>query len=552
MSLVRLRTSPRTPPSSKFPIKVRKDSVMASHHRQLARQGFTLVEVMISVALALLLMLAVGQIYSTAQQATGAGVQLVASLQSSRAIQARLTEDFRGMSNGASDSPGLVIVSASAPAFRNLQDKIQNRAAGDPTQANDPVGTGSLPAYTAITTNARIHRQDKFCFFVRNRINRQTGSNQILTSTMSGLEAFVWMGHLALPDNNGVKSWNYAQPSSVNYQNPGVPGSDNNEFASSWMLGREVILLAPDPIVLNGDYCFTGKDATKTLLSGTNPLSILTPAVAASFSTTASPPGPPWTPALNPNVQLYSSRYDVALTSIPLYRNVASASGTTTTPTTWWQDVSGTVVGGGVITGDRRYQANPFMRKPGTAATGTTAASWLSSASAVTAPVFVRGCTQFIVEFAGDFMSQNLHPGFADDGTSPVAGKQDGVVDYYTDPTDPQHVRHVLWYGAPRDVNGDGVVNLVNDVMPASTAIGQMAGGPVGAFAFERNVPAIGAAFSTRTSPQASQPYVCCWDATTDAAGIPRPRMIRITIAIDDPNSRLNTEQIYQYVYDLP
>ena len=57
--------------------------------------------------------------------------------------------------------------------------------------------------------------------------------------------------------------------------------------------------------------------------------------------------------------------------------------------------------------------------------------------------------------------------------------------------------------------------------------------------------------------PYYVQPYTCSWGDDTDASSagnptIPRPKMIRITIGIDDPTGHLNTQQIYQYVFNLP
>ena len=45
-------------------------------------------------------------------------------------------------------------------------------------------------------------------------------------------------------------------------------------------------------------------------------------------------------------------------------------------------------------------------------------------------------------------------------------------------------------------------------------------------------------------------PYVCAWGPGADPGTL--PKLIRITVAIDDPNGRLNNEQTYEYVFPLP
>jgi prepilin-type N-terminal cleavage/methylation domain-containing protein len=501
-------------------------------HRRL--RAFTLIEVMISIALALVLILGVSQIFGIAQRTTGAGNAVLIDTETSRAVAQTFTNDFRAIANDTS-SPGLVIVSYSAAAFRNKADQSQDRDA-DPRTFNDPNGTGSLPlthpSSMITAVNSHIHRQDRVCFFERDQFSRQTGNSSTvdpgisLTSMTTSNEAFVWIGHLALPNNQEVANWTTTNPgpnTAGSYFSPGQPAvntttpNDNNLFASDWILGREVILLTP---TANGEIGFNGPNPTSSATKIRNGLSLL-----ATNNR-----------AVGTNVFLYASRYDLDFTSMSLYRTFIGTS------KTWWQDLAGVTAAGTTrITKDQRYFGNPFLRKPTAGTTGNAAAQWMSAAVAQTSPIFVRGCTQFIVEFAGDFVTQNT----AGAVTSAVP---DGQIDYVADPT--TGARKIRWYGFSRDTNDDGVINPQQDVVPLCTLLGSS----TPASAFERVVPT-GTWVNGIANEQAtrvSRPYVCAWGPDTDAAGIPRPKMIRITMAVDDPAGHLNSEQTYEYVYNLP
>jgi hypothetical protein len=131
----------------------------------------------------------------------------------------------------------------------------------------------------------------------------------------------------------------------------------------------------------------------------------------------------------------------------------------------------------------------------------------------MTAPYFLGHCTQFIVEYAGDFLNQQEYdPGNPDplikiappgavigaasyidskDSNDPptiYTGQTDGKIDYIVDtsadlndpPNDPtKWVRRIRWYGLPRDVNGDGKITI-NDVVPLKDVLRYSWKGPKG------------------------------------------------------------------------
>jgi prepilin-type N-terminal cleavage/methylation domain-containing protein len=493
-----------------------------------ARAGFTLVEVIIAIAIALLLIVGISEVFAIAQRTIGAGTTVQSSIMADRGIQSTFADDFRSMANGT-DSPGLVITSSSINAWRSQTDMKEDRD-GNVSTYNDLVGSGSLPTPAAPTSvDYRVHRDDRLGFFVRGRYVRQTAQGANLTSPTTSDEAFIWIGHVAVPNNQTVTNWTGAA-ATIGYRQPGarngtgVNANENNFYASDWILGREVILLSPNPI-------------ESQFWRGINP-KFPDP---LSLFTAVSPDGS----------QLASSRYDLAMTSISMYRIVSSQTGTR-----WWEGVSGLQVSpsGSNIISDVRYIANPFVRKPtpAVAASPVNAAQWMSAASAQTYPVFVRGCTQFIVEFAGDYLKQNPITGLVN------GPGQDGQVDYVVEnPTAPvaQQIRHIRWYGFPRDTNNDGLIDPKRDGTQDVVPVGQVpgSGGPMpfersGTFPLPQNVQ-----FSQATDqlPPRSNAYVCAWGPDTDGV-IPRPRMIRITLAIDDPAGHLSNEQVYEYVFNLP
>lgn len=504
------------------------------------RRGFTLVEVLISIAIALVLILGISQIFSLAQRTTGAGTQVLAATESNRGIQEMLLNDARGITNAVGDSPGIAILSFPQAVFRSSVD-LQHDNDQQPQTLNDPINAGaSLGPEPVSTIDDRVHRTDLFGFFARGSFTRRTGDGMIgapysLTSPKTSGEAFIWYGHLALPDNNAIKGWQYAQPSrptSGQYWNPGAgtfAKNSNNFFASDWILGRQVILLSPASANVGTPYIYG-------ISSNLNPLWLL----ANNSASRANDSGIP----------IYSSRYDLADGTIAGYRNQLGSGNVR-----WWQGILGWDPAGPQLT---RFEANPFVTKPATSGQGNETQK-LSAAIAQMSPVFVRGCTQFVVEFAGDYVTQNASGtiGTKDANGKATAGGPDGEIDYVVDPTTGN--RQVRWYGFPRDPTGAGNLTLSSgSVLPVRTVM-SLAGvtPPPSSLAFERLFPANqnwqSNASATNGLPAVyCAPYSVAWGPDTDALHIPRPKMIRITLAIDDPSGHLNTEQVYQYVMNLP
>jgi len=129
-------------------------------------------------------------------------------------------------------------------------------------------------------------------------------------------------------------------------------------------------------------------------------------------------------------------------------------------------------------------------------------------------------------------MGNFTEPGFVPDGT-----------DFYLDSN---NVRHIRWYGLPRDSNGDGVIDTVTsassggvqDVLPLAYFLGTSA------------APAPVAGLEQIVLPNR---YICAWDATPKGASptvpkIARPTMFRITIEVIDATGRLTSPRVFQYI----
>ena len=110
-----------------------------------------------------------------------------------------------------------------------------------------------------------------------------------------------------------------------------------------------------------------------------------------------------------------------------------------------------------------RPQCNPTVQTPVVAAT-----------LAQMAPYFLQHCSQFIVEYAGDYMQQNNTPGTSYGAMTGLG--PDGQIDFYVDASGNKHIR---WYGMPRSSTGvahagdkSGATVLIRGYDPTDTTAG--------------------------------------------------------------------------------
>ncbi len=498
-----------------------------------AASGFTLIELLISLAVALVLVLGINEIFSLTSRTIGTGQALSTSYRDSRSAQMVLNGDLHVRAVPPREAPALVIASEAGFAFRNAADQ-RGDMDGDPSTttnlAIDP-NDGSPPPPSEVSVplwhlSPRSHRRDAIGFFARGLFTRQTGTgikyiDTITTPTSlptTTNEAWIVYGHLALPDN---------APTPV-FQSPGIgtlTTNPNNFFASQWVLGRNVILLNPNP------------PAPQQYIAQANGI-----ALSPLSYNSASADG---------QKTLFTSRYDMAATSIPSFKQALhdfqiGADGNSVPGKYFWAPLIGypfatayDLTGGNSVPNPLPplpsrilFSGNPQPARP------------LDSAgAALTAPCFLRGCTQFAVEYTGDFVTQ------ASDGTI-TAAAPDGVPDFQMDGGN----RKTRWYGLPRDSNNDGSISPATDVVPLRDIVIAAGLQPVTwAFPFERAYPVRTVPDSTHwyDSLASTDRYVVAWGPDTPGP-TNKPTALRVTIALDDPNGRMTEAQTFEYVIELP
>jgi hypothetical protein len=221
-----------------------------------------------------------------------------------------------------------------------------------------------------------------------------------------------------------------------------------------------------------------------------------------------------------------------------------------------------------------------------------------SEAMSQMAPVLAPAVSQFIVEFAGDFVSQadngtaaDGSVGFKPDGTAlpagqgcyydvatglPIPAGQDGKIDFIVkNPGTANAVRSIRWYGMPRSTTGNTTINVGNgDVCPLRDTVRLAAGyNSIVNTPIERIAPATQGTgpgsnllpntfvntpgdYNTVTKANGGMPsaatggffYICAWGPYDTV----RPKLIRIVMTLEDTTGRLPDGQTYEYVFSLP
>ena len=528
---------------------------------------------MVSIAIVLILVLGIHQVFKLTSDTVGAGQALGSKARDFRAVQSTFYNDLSmtvppPASNGGAldDGPFFLIRSARMTMFRSRGDQLADRD-GDPStldiDGNNVDGEANVPGERVRTTdlNDRSHRLDRLMFFARGSFRRQTGGDvrsagaSPFVADMSSREAFLWYGHLQLPDystpSGDLRQFTPRAPGERVPPNAAIsapqPKNPINFYAADWALGRVAIALA-DATGERAGPADTIKDRAGVDQLFYRTAGPLPPLRAGSSGAQPVRSDDGW--------QLEWSRYDLLNVSIPQFRQAlaryASAAAPAPTSPPWHLLVS-----------PLQFQADPFPRRPLTAA-----------AVARVAPIFLANCSQFAVEYAGDFVTQVKGDPYGataaernptDEGRV-ISNEPDDVLDFVKMPDGAVNVR---WYGLPRDTDGDGKIeagasrgqtNRLTDVVPLRdvrrTATvrkpGERDEAPFERLLDERGrqrlpLPA-GGDYAKSMGPDAT--YVVAWGP--DTVGSPRPTMLRIVFALDDPAGRLSAAQTYEYVVKLP
>jgi prepilin-type N-terminal cleavage/methylation domain-containing protein len=554
-----------------------------------SRRAFTLIELMVSLALVLVLILGVNAIFKMASDTVNAGQALAGANRDNRAVQSMIYHDLE--TAVLDDGPALLIRSERIPAFRNKADEAADR---DVDPAGDaPPGPQVLAALTQdfnnnntegeagvageqtepLVYNARNHRIDRLAFFANHLFRRQTGTQSTATQRFldvgTSSEAYVWYGHLKQPDFTNAPTgptghFLHRNPNELALVGPPVLKSQkiNNYYATDWILGRVVTVLQ--------EHVPPGQDYVRTNRVPAD--------LPARLTTPLSPDSEVFDPTGRATGLSYGwSTCDLADTSVQEYRGRLSSfdawwrlnQGGTNQP--WWERL-----------GNQRFEGYPYPDRPLT-----------PRGLARTVPVFVQGCTQFIVEYAGDFLAQDSTPGsnngdilgsYLPQSLTGIPQATDGEVDFVVvrqrlHPSQaPDVVRKIRWYGMPRNTDAEndrsgltifggpaargtgGQNNQMTDVVPlrdALIAAGVPPGADLGPGFIEQitNLNPVANYAARGAIPLNSFPvYYAKWGPSDLArgSGIPRPKMLRITMVVDDPNGRMGEGQTYEYVINLP
>jgi prepilin-type N-terminal cleavage/methylation domain-containing protein len=568
-----------------------------------ARGGFTLVELMVSIALVLLLILGVNQVFKLTSDTIGASNGLSDAVRVGRAVQGSMFDDLKkavlpgeGLSRGG---PFLLIHSERISAFPNADAELGDRdylRSDTPATADDHIRTvdadgdntesfGESPERIALSD--RNHRTDYISFFARDVYRRQTGNDAgvpagspgVYAADMSASEAWVWYGHIKQPNAKMLmtQSMSPGYTPSLGSASETAETNPNNFYARQWHLGRVATLLVePTPeqsgrVIRRVDAHGVPREEQAYIPRTAGVMTPFSQGTQATVNGSASLPE-----------RIQDSRYDLAGTSIAGYESILKALIIADPTVTWWD-------GSGV---GYRFSGFPYPTKP-----------MSPFGAARTVPCFVPACTQFVVEFAGDFITQERkdynEDGYIDDADRANAdygqglfAKPDGILDFIVDRDGPKPIERVRWYGFPRNVyTGDdkpdgsatvvnggsgraetGSVNELKDVVPVRDVLVVCKNGPppVQVFIpapFERTLPTMKADYGgTGSNVAATADYTCAWGpsgsylitnpspppAATPIDDPNLPRMIRFVVGVDDPDGRMTNTQLYEYVVEVP
>ena len=525
---------------------------LRTHSRPRTR-GFTLVELMISLGIALMLIYGVNLTFRAVTDTIKTGNALSVATRKMRAVDSALTLDFEGTYTEINPStptptrrnepvmerrwsgiapvianvdpavptsyeieprqPAITIFCKRQVAFLNQTDRDADPDAATPNGAAtvDTDDDGVVEDYSnpllAAVLNRRVHRVDTIGFFAGGSFAPRRPQGGVAGSTSAAADqAWIWYGHalqhgtgeLALTNVSDLRPHNgttgkFYQPGTFLSAEGGGADNTRNYFASEWVLGRMAVTLAkranstPEfpgvPSIgspsVQGIMQFFGETVASPTAIDFNAINsrvaynATDPSKSSRFDTGAATPdsvpvdpaviGPPFTSALNDVVGIWPGLAG-AEALLP-----TGSLGTGATPTgpyvkanftgllrrysnfqaatpDWWQR---SMLQSASPLIPMRFNTVASFSKP--VADGVGQFLTKNDKAAMQATYLAKGCTQFIVEFAGDFLTQ-------DPATGAVAGPlPDGVLDFDI----AGGVRQTQWYGLPRDIDGDGQAGTV-------------------------------------------------------------------------------------------
>ena len=550
------------------------------------RQGFTLVELMVSVVLVLLLLLGINTIFKMSSDTVGLGSAINEKSRLHRSIESILSNDGPHIPK---DSPLFVIHMMPASItgnFLNEADRARDADGDVATIDHDSDPTTPELRTTIADINDRRHRADLLAYPVRGLQRRRTANVAEFASTVRSFEAWVWMGHLhnrlEMPDqatthvSNGQPIVDPLLSPTNSNATPPVASPSSPLYAQNWTVGRVSVMLRHARLIDEDPR------RQRHYPRGTQPPSgppDLTPIGFGSLvdDDNTRRPSSKYNNRTQPefvNEEIQGARYDLASVTLADIRSYVNelkfwvennnnnaehdldARHRTGHTHPVWQDLI------------YRFEYRPTMRRD--IAQADANGEGLSHEMAKVAPIMADNISQMIIEFAGDFLTQHNRldaEGNEDNQYGLVKDlKPDGITDFYVENVGtPQEVRKIRWYGMPRDIDGDGKIvggrpgmnnNSLRDVVPLRDIVrtiptsSEAANPPPGVnnwqtFAganFERQLPRPRSDYKAITAAEeADFRYTCIWTGET-------PRMVRILMKAEDANGRLRDGQWWEFV----
>ena len=235
---------------------------MATPQRKSVRRAFTLIELMVSIAMVLVIILGVNAIFKMASDTVNAGQALAVANRENRGVQSVLYDDIRPAVIDRRADAADPHRSGSA-SFRNRPDELSDRDYDPPAperrtcrsgttdlDANNVEGEASVRGELTpqLIYNTRNHRIDRMAFFGTNLYRRQTGTRAAHVPRRGDeLRGVHWYGHLDQPNNIVVSQFPPGGDMSPGERPTAAGGNPNNLYATDWILGRSVTLLKEAP-----------------------------------------------------------------------------------------------------------------------------------------------------------------------------------------------------------------------------------------------------------------------------------------------------------------
>lgn len=580
----------------------------ARHNFRNPHAGFTLTEVLLAVALMSLLLLAISQIFAITSKTIRIGANKSASLRTLSAIRAVINQDLQGSGFNESgivparEAPFMIISNMRVAAFADEEDEqsastyraqksgftqsaypdsaVMEFARSRAIRTTDLNFDGAESAGEVMPIYAegfRNHRVDTFSFFSRGRFQRQTGrfdltGRDALVGTRLDVEnAWIWYGHLKVAVGNPetlFRPEGYAAPGE--HYSRAVVDRDgqfnrNNLYANQFVLGRVVTMMRQPQSVGSTLSVFDENNQPQWFAwprsTDLSPLASGSPIVSVNADGDLRYINRPSLRADGTDVAdavtIEQGLVDLAGAGLGTMRGKVLARQGALLP--WHEELFGSHnqrAGGG------RFWFNPFPETLPSSVQGTATSAYSAAWSSEQSKVLAHRSPQFIVEFAGDFVTQDLN-------TSVVtAAEPDGRLDFALI----GRVMHTKWYGMPRDIDLDGMVSAaratasldvqpVRDMLVSATPTAQSLVANCSQlpdrtwrFHFEQRAPLhppastqsnyltiideIRSGGGTDDTPADSSAYVCGFGPTQLDSKM-YPRLIRITIDCASPR---NTE----------